>query len=211
MEKIWLCTSSCWQRHIHPIPLGLYGGIQHIHTCWVLWLAINRISVLDSWNNLCFNNNWTNFSQPISNVKHRETKVCCRHYCRTLYRLNVHHLQFALCTIFKGLCRGACSSSMTYQCVLHISYWSCADKCAMRSAHDIIGSFWWDNDHLGCIPSFPVRLLTTFRKIVGGLLQRRYVVDIHGSHQRGYHNLFRLLTQGSLTSSSAVHATEPTG
>ena len=140
-----------------------------------------------------------------------ETKVCCRHDCRTLRSLNFYNLRFTLCTILKGPCQGACSSSITYQCVLHIRHCSCADKCAMRVAHDIIGSFRWDNNHLGGIPSFPVRLLATFWNIVGGLLPRRYVIDIHGSHWRGYHNLFRLLTQGSLTSSSAVHTTEPTG
>ena len=48
----------------------------------------------------------------------------------------------------------------------------------MRVAHDAIGSFLWDDNHLGGIPSFPVRLLATFRNIVGGLRPRRYVTPM---------------------------------
>ena len=98
--------------------------------------------------------------------------MCCRHDCRTLRSLNFYNLRFTLCTILKGPCQGACNSSITYQCVLHIRHCSCAGKCAMRVAHDVIGSFRWDNNHLGGIPSFPVRLLATIGNIAGGLTGR---------------------------------------
>jgi hypothetical protein len=93
------------------------------------------------------------FLQPILNVIRLETKMCCRHDCRALRSLNFYDLRFTLCTILKGLCQGACSSSVAYQCVLHICHCSYADKRALRMTHDIIGSFCCDNNHLGGIPS----------------------------------------------------------
>ena len=42
----------------------------------------------------------------------------------------------------------------------------------MRMAHDIIGSFSRDNNHLGGLPSFPVRLLATIRNIDCGFQPR---------------------------------------
>ncbi len=57
-----------------------------------------------------------------------------------------------------------------------------------------------DKNHLGGIPFFPVRLLVAVRNIVGGLRPKRWATN-------QYHSLFRLLTQGSLSSSSAVHYT----
>ncbi len=148
----------------------------------------------------------------------------CRHGCCTLRSLNVYHLRFALCTICKCLlgssCQSAFSSSVTYQCILHIRYCSFADKLerAMRMIYLAVS--------VGMISTLAVSppflsgssQLSETLSVVSGPAQTpaetimsRYVIDIHGSHIQGYHNLFRLHTQGSLTSSSAVHTTEQLG
>ncbi len=120
---------------------------------------------------------------------------------------NFQHLWFTQGTIFQALYQGACSSSVAYQCVCHIIHWSCADKCIMGN----IGCLYWDNNDFVGVPSFPVSRSNDVRNILGGFWQMWSVIDVSGSHWRGYHNLFGHLIQGWSTSSSAAHTTEPTG
>ena len=97
--------------------------------------------------------------------------MCCSHDGCAMRCLNFYHLRFAQSTIFQVLCQGASSSSVTYQCVLHVVDWSCADKCTMCMAHNIIACLYWENYHFVGIPSFPLSRLNDVGNIVGRFWQ----------------------------------------
>ncbi len=50
------------------IPLHLRLGLRCIRIGWVPWRIINHVSVLRVWDNICSYNNWSNFTQTITDV-----------------------------------------------------------------------------------------------------------------------------------------------
>ena len=146
--------------------------------------------VFQSRNHTCFNINWSDFSQSVANKISFVTKVHCSQNGRTMCCLNFYHLWFAQSTIYQALFQGACSSTVTYQCVLHVVDWSCADKCTLCMAHNKIACLHGYNDDFVGVPSFPLSRLNDVGNIVSRFLQLKTVVGLSGSHLRGYHNLF---------------------
>jgi hypothetical protein len=80
--------------------------------------------------------------------------------CLNFYRL---WSQFAKSTIVQGLCQGASSSSVTYQCVLLCRNRSCADKSMVCSANNKIGCFYWDDNRFVGVKAIVSLLNQRFR------------------------------------------------
>ena len=211
MEMIWIfsilflitaytpdCSGSGWWLTAYPALLSPFTN--------------SHISIIfQSWNHICLNNNWSDFSQSVANKISLVTKVFCSYDGCTMRRLNFYHFWYAQSTIFQALCQGACSSTVTYQCVRHVVNWSCADKCTLCMAHNKIGCRHWDNYHFFGVPSFQLSQLNDVGNIVGRFRQLWIAIQLFGGHWRGYHNLFGHQIWAWPTSSSAAHTTEPTG
>ena len=164
MEMIWICRSCCSSQHTLLLRVGM---MTDCISCSIESFYRQQV-IFQSWNHICFDNNWSDFSQSVNNKICFVTEVRCSHDGCAMRSLNFYHLLLAQSTVSRLFVKVhvAPPSHINASSMSSIDF---VLTNALCMAHKNIACLYWDNDHFVGVPSFPLSRLNDVGNIVGRL------------------------------------------